>query len=99
MIFDGSRVFSGSPGGAGWARTKIGISEGGGNSPEELELAVRQIVSRAISSDKVSDIFDAAGLKKPDISILSDEFLAEVMGGGSVVPDGTCGALMRRTHT
>jgi type I restriction enzyme R subunit len=43
-----------------------------------LELTVRQIVSRAISSDKVIDIFDAAGLKKPDISILSDEFLAEV---------------------
>jgi type I restriction enzyme R subunit len=43
-----------------------------------LELAIRQIVSRAISSDKVIDIFDAAGLKKPDISILSDEFLAEV---------------------
>jgi type I restriction enzyme R subunit len=54
------------------------ISEGGGKSPEELEMAVRQIVSRAISSDKVIDIFDAAGLKKPDISILSDEFLAEV---------------------
>ena len=54
------------------------ISEGGGKSPEELELAVRQIVSRAISSDKVIDIFDAAGLKKPDISILSDEFLSEV---------------------
>jgi type I restriction enzyme R subunit len=54
------------------------ISEGGGKSPEELEAAVRQIVSRAISSDKVIDIFDAAGLKKPDISILSDEFLAEV---------------------
>jgi len=54
------------------------ISEGGGKSPEELDLAVRQIVSRAISSDKVIDIFDAAGLKKPDISILSDEFLSEV---------------------
>ena len=52
--------------------------EGTGKSPEELDLAVRQIVSRAISSDKVIDIFDAAGLKKPDISILSDEFLAEV---------------------
>ena len=39
---------------------------------------MRQIVSRAISSDRVIDIFDAAGLKKPDIAILSDEFLAEV---------------------
>jgi type I restriction enzyme R subunit len=52
--------------------------ENGKKSPEELDAAVRQIVSRAISSDKVVDIFDAAGLKKPDISILSDEFLAEV---------------------
>ena len=50
----------------------------GKKSSEELETAVRQIVSRAISSDKVIDIFDAAGLKKPDISILSDEFLAAV---------------------
>ncbi len=52
--------------------------EGGTKSPEQLDAAVRQIVSRAISSDKVIDIFDAAGLKKPDISILSDEFLSEV---------------------
>jgi type I restriction enzyme R subunit len=62
-------------------RAVLAKSIGGGDgkkSPEELELAVRQIVSRAISSDKVIDIFDAAGLKKPDISILSDEFLAEV---------------------
>jgi type I restriction enzyme, R subunit len=34
---------------------------------EKLDLVVRQIVSRAISSDKVIDIFDAAGLKKPDV--------------------------------
>src|SRR6185503_20486349 len=46
--------------------------------PWKLDWAVRQIVSRAVSSDKVIDIFDAAGLKKPDISILSEEFLAEV---------------------
>jgi len=45
---------------------------------EELDLAVRQIVSKAVVSDEVIDIFAAAGLKKPDISILSDEFLAEV---------------------
>ena len=47
-------------------------------SPEEIKLAIRQIVSRAVSSDEVIDIFAAVGLKKPDISILSDEFLAEV---------------------
>ena len=52
----------------------------GRRSPEEIELAIRQIVSKAVSSDEVIDIFAAAGLKKPDISILSDEFLAEVRG-------------------
>jgi len=45
---------------------------------EELDFAVRQIVSRAVAPEGVVDIFAAAGLKKPDISILSDEFLAEV---------------------
>ena len=44
----------------------------------DLDLAVRQIVSRAVSSDGVVDVFAAAGLEKPDMSILSDEFLAEV---------------------
>jgi type I restriction enzyme R subunit len=47
---------------------------------EELDHAVRQIVSRAVASEGVVDIFEAAGLQKPDISILSDEFLAEVRG-------------------
>ncbi|MEW6684484.1 MAG: type I restriction endonuclease subunit R [Nitrospirota bacterium] len=47
---------------------------------EELDHAIRQIVSKAVASDQVVDIFTAAGLKKPDISILSDEFLAEVRG-------------------
>ncbi|HOX27246.1 MAG TPA: type I restriction endonuclease subunit R [Candidatus Krumholzibacteria bacterium] len=47
---------------------------------EELDLAIRQIVSRAVISGEVVDIFAAAGLKKPDLSILSDEFLAEVRG-------------------
>ena len=49
-------------------------------SPEEIEHAIRQIVSRAVASAEVIDIFAAAGLKKPDIAILSDEFLAEVRG-------------------
>ena len=47
---------------------------------EELNLAVRQIISRAVASEGVMDIFAAAGLEKPDISVLSDEFLAEVQG-------------------
>ena len=45
---------------------------------EELEHAIRQIISGAMVSDQVVDTFAAAGLKKPDISILSNEFLAEV---------------------
>jgi type I restriction enzyme, R subunit len=44
---------------------------------EELDFAVRQIVSRVVAPEGVVDIFAAAGLQKPDISILSDEFLAE----------------------
>lgn len=44
----------------------------------DVDFAVRQIVSQAVASTEVIDIFEAAGLKKPDISILSDEFLAEV---------------------
>jgi type I restriction enzyme R subunit len=47
---------------------------------EDVDHAIRQIVSRAVASDAIVDIFAAAGIKKPDISILSDEFLAEVHG-------------------
>jgi type I restriction enzyme R subunit len=53
---------------------------GKGKTDEEIETAIKQILSDAIVSDEVIDIFDAAGIKKPDISILSDEFLAEVKG-------------------
>ena len=47
---------------------------------EELDFAVRQIISRAVASEGVINIFAAAGLEKPNISILSEEFLAEVRG-------------------
>ena len=47
---------------------------------EELNQAVRQIIARAVAPEGVIDIFAAAGLEKPDISILSDQFLAEVRG-------------------
>ena len=47
---------------------------------EELDFAVRQIISQAVASEGVMDIFAAAGLDKPDISVLSEEFLAEVRG-------------------
>lgn len=47
---------------------------------EEIETAIRQIVNDAIVSKEVIDVFEAAGIKKPDISILSDEFMAEIQG-------------------
>jgi len=53
---------------------------GRGKTDEEIETAIKQILSDAVVADEVIDIFDAAGIKKPDISILSDEFLAEVKG-------------------
>lgn len=51
-----------------------------GKSAELLDAAVRQIISRSVASDEVVDIFKAAGLSRPDISVLSDEFLAEMRG-------------------
>ena len=51
---------------------------GDNKTDEDLDHAIRQIVSKSVVSDEVVDIFAAAGLKKPDISILSDQFLAEV---------------------
>ena len=56
-------------------------SSGSRKSPEYLDAAVRQLVSKAIVADgQIIDVFTAAGLKRPDISILSDQFLAEVRG-------------------
>ena len=53
-------------------------STGSGVTQQERELAIQQIVSRAVVSTEIVDILAAAGIKSPDISILSDEFLAEV---------------------
>ncbi len=54
---------------------------GGAKTPEQLDAAIRQLVSKAITTDgQVIDVFTAAGLPRPDISILSDQFLAEVRG-------------------
>lgn len=47
---------------------------------EDLETTIRQVIDQALVSEQVIDVFDAAGIKKPDISILSDEFLAELKG-------------------
>lgn len=53
-------------------------SPGPGRTNEEIESVVRQVIDKALVTEKVIDVFDAAGLKKPDISILSEEFLLEV---------------------
>lgn len=58
------------------AKTQVGDRRSSG----EIDHAIRQIVSKAIASEQVIDIFAAAGLKNPDISILSDQFLADVRG-------------------
>ncbi|MCZ7358191.1 MAG: type I restriction endonuclease subunit R [Candidatus Methanoperedens sp.] len=56
------------------------IGNGGGRSDLDIETTIKQIVDEALSSDQVIDIFDAAGIKKPEISILSQEFLQEIKG-------------------
>lgn len=53
---------------------------GGGRADEDIETTIKRVIDQALSSDKVIDIFDAAGISKPEISILSDEFLLEVQG-------------------
>jgi len=55
-------------------------STGSGKSDEDIETTIRHVIDRALVSEQVIDIFDAAGLKKPDISILSEDFLAELKG-------------------
>jgi type I restriction enzyme R subunit len=51
---------------------------GKGKSDFEIETAIKQVIDKSLSSDKVVDIFDAAGIDKPEVSILSDKFLLEV---------------------
>lgn len=57
---------------------KISDRNEGGKSDEEIETAIKQIISEAITADKVIDVFDAAGLKKPSIEILDERFLQEL---------------------
>ncbi len=51
---------------------------GEGTSDVELETTIRQVIDEALVSDQVIDVFDAAGIKKPEISVLSEEFLEEL---------------------
>ncbi len=50
----------------------------GGKTDFEIETAIKQVIDQAIVSEQVVDIFDAAGIKKPELSILDDEFLEEM---------------------
>lgn len=51
-----------------------------GRTDDEIETTIRQVIDKALVSEQVIDIFDAAGIKKPDISILSEDFLMELKG-------------------
>jgi type I restriction enzyme, R subunit len=53
-------------------------STGNGRTDEEIETTIRQVIDQALVSEQVIDVFDAAGIKKPDISILSEDFLLEL---------------------
>lgn len=55
-------------------------SPGGGRSDAQIETTIKQIIDQAVTSEGIIDIFDAAGIQKPELSILSDEFLLEVQG-------------------
>jgi type I restriction enzyme R subunit len=57
---------------------KISDRNESGKSDEEIETAIKQIISEAITADKVIDVFDAAGIKKPNIEILDERFLQEL---------------------
>jgi type I restriction enzyme R subunit len=57
---------------------KISDRNESGKSNAEIETAIKQIISEAITADKVIDIFDAAGLKKPNVEILDERFLQEI---------------------
>ncbi len=61
-------------------RARLLKFEGGddGDHKKKYESAIRQIINQAVESTGVVDIFDAAGIKKPEISLLSEEFLEEV---------------------
>src|SRR5690554_7923724 len=59
---------------------KFDTQGGNGKSDAELETAIKQVIDQALVSEQVVDIFDAAGIKKPEISVLDDNFLEEMKG-------------------
>src|SRR6266550_6842067 len=61
-------------------RTSVKVSPSGGQSIEEIDLALAQLVSDAVGSRGIVDVLEQAGSKRPDISVFSDDFLAEIAG-------------------
>ena len=62
-------------------KARLAKFDGGkGRSSEEMETTIKQVIDKALVSDRVIDVFDAAGIKKPDVSILSEEFMLEMKG-------------------
>lgn len=63
-------------------KARLAKFDGAGSerTDEEIETTIRQVIDKALVSEQVIDVFDAAGIKKPDISILSEEFLLELKG-------------------
>lgn len=59
---------------------KFDTQGGNGKSDAELETAIKQVIDQALVSEQVIDIFDAAGIKKPEISVLDEDFLEEMKG-------------------
>jgi type I restriction enzyme R subunit len=55
-------------------------TSGTGKTNEEIETTIRQVIDQALVTEQVIDVFDAAGIKKPDISILSEDFMMELKG-------------------
>jgi type I restriction enzyme R subunit len=51
-----------------------------GKTNEEIETTIRQVIDKALMSEQVIDVFDGTGIKKPEISILSEEFILELKG-------------------
>jgi type I restriction enzyme R subunit len=62
----------------GWNAHLLKYTAGTGRGRALVERDIRQLLSRAVMADGILDVFKSAGLEQPDLSILSDEFLAEV---------------------
>ena len=56
----------------------VKYTAGAGRGRDAVERDIRQLLSRAVMADGILDVFGAAGLERPDLAVLSDDFLAEI---------------------